>query len=83
MRRVIINESEDSLTILELIDDIQRLGLAYLFEKDTKRALDRFVSLGGCDVLTRKSLHAVALSFRLLKQHGYQVHQGMLQLKLV
>ncbi|EEF27987.1 (R)-limonene synthase, putative [Ricinus communis] len=75
VRRLINNESQEMLTTLELIDGIQRLGLAYLFEKDIKGALDRFVSMGGCHVLPRKSLHAIALSFRLLRQHGYEVYQ--------
>ncbi|KDP22619.1 hypothetical protein JCGZ_02849 [Jatropha curcas] len=75
VRSVINDESKEFLTILELIDDIQRLGLEYLFKKDINKVLDRFQALGGCKVMSNKSLHVVALSFRLLRQHGYQVSQ--------
>ncbi|KDP23154.1 hypothetical protein JCGZ_00353 [Jatropha curcas] len=69
VRSVINDESKEFLTILELIDDIQRLGLEYLFKKDIKKVIDRFQALGGCKVISNKSLHVIALSFRLLRQH--------------
>uniref|UniRef100_A0A2C9UUE3 Uncharacterized protein n=1 Tax=Manihot esculenta TaxID=3983 RepID=A0A2C9UUE3_MANES len=74
-RAAIYSENEDFLTILELIDDIQRLGLAFRFEKDIKRVLDRFVDSEGRNLWTQKSLHATSLMFRLLRQHGYEVSQ--------
>jgi isoprene synthase len=51
--------------------------LGYRFESDIRRALDRFVSSGGFDAVTKTSLHATALSFRLLRQHGFEVSQGI------
>lgn len=77
-RAAIYSENEDFLTILELIDDIQRLGLAFRFEKDIKRVLDRFVDSEGRNLWTQKSLHATSLMFRLLRQHGYEVSQGII-----
>ncbi|KAG8642346.1 hypothetical protein MANES_12G076700v8 [Manihot esculenta] len=74
-RAAIYSETEDFLSILELIDDIQRLGLAYRFEKDIKSVLDRFVDSTGCNLLNHKSLHATSLMFRLLRQYGYEVSQ--------
>ncbi|XP_022725044.1 isoprene synthase, chloroplastic-like [Durio zibethinus] len=64
----------ESLEILELIDDVQRLGLGYRFKGEIRRALDRIASLKD---ETNKSLHATALCFRLLRQHGYQVSQDV------
>lgn len=75
VRREINNEKAEFLTLLELIDNVQRLGLGYRFESDIRRALDRFVSSGGFDAVTKTSLHATALSFRLLRQHGFEVSQ--------
>jgi isoprene synthase len=77
VRREINNEKAEFLTLLELIDNVQRLGLGYRFESDIRRALDRFVSSGGFDAVTKTSLHATALGFRLLRQHGFEVSQGI------
>jgi isoprene synthase len=72
---MINNENADLLETLELIDDVQRLGLGYRFEKDITRVLENFAS--GCyNERVEKSLHATALSFRLLRQHGFEVSQG-------
>ncbi|XP_058210690.1 tricyclene synthase EBOS, chloroplastic-like isoform X3 [Rhododendron vialii] len=70
----------NSLTILELIDDIQRLGLSYHFEKDITRALDRmFLCVNGTNLWTQQksTVHAIALCFKLCRQHGYEVSQDV------
>ncbi|XP_042487129.1 alpha-terpineol synthase, chloroplastic-like [Macadamia integrifolia] len=67
----------DQLSLLELIDDIERLGLGYLFEEEIKKAMDTIVSMEDMQTRTEESFHATALLFRLLRQHGYKVHQGM------
>uniref|UniRef100_A0A2N9IXM4 Terpene synthase N-terminal domain-containing protein n=1 Tax=Fagus sylvatica TaxID=28930 RepID=A0A2N9IXM4_FAGSY len=73
---MINNENADLLETLELIDDVQRLGLGYRFEKDITRVLENFAS--GCyNERVEKSLHATALSFRLLRQHGFEVSQDV------
>lgn len=64
------------LALLELVDDIQNLGLGYRFEKDIKRSLQRRI-LEVSNVTSEKSLHAAALSFRILRQHGYEVSQDV------
>lgn len=71
------NDRHSVLTTLELIDDIQRLGLGYRFEDNIIGALDRIMKT--FDQITDEatpSLHLAALSFRLLRQHGFQVSQG-------
>jgi len=77
VRSMINNENADLLETLELIDGLKRLGLEYRFERDDiTRALDKFASSKCCNERIEKSLHATALSFRLLRQQGYQVSQG-------
>ncbi|KAG5242029.1 terpene synthase [Salix suchowensis] len=76
--RCMINSGDmEMLTILEMIDDIQRLGLGHRFEKDIKRRLDRISSSEQSSFEAEKSLHATALCFRLLRQHGYEVSQDI------
>ncbi|XP_035546029.1 isoprene synthase, chloroplastic-like [Juglans regia] len=72
------NENPDLLAKLELIDEVQRLGLGYRFEKEITRALDNGVLASnskGYNERIVKSLHATALSFRLLRQRGSDVSQ--------
>ncbi|KAJ6366408.1 hypothetical protein OIU77_002902 [Salix suchowensis] len=79
--RCMINSGDmEMLTILEMIDDIQRLGLGHRFENDIKRKLDRISEQSSFEA--EKSLHATALCFRLLRQHGYEVSQGTYVMKI-
>ncbi|RWR93579.1 alpha-thujene synthase [Cinnamomum micranthum f. kanehirae] len=57
---------------MELVDTIQRLGLGYLFNMEIKEVLDTVAS-SKPTIKTEKDLHAAALQFRLLRQHGYEV----------
>ncbi|XP_058210693.1 tricyclene synthase EBOS, chloroplastic-like isoform X3 [Rhododendron vialii] len=80
VRAMIGDTYANSLTILELIDDIQRLGLSYHFDKDIKRALDKIIlSVNGNNVMKDQKIgvHAIALCFRLCRQHGYEVSQDV------
>lgn len=76
VQRMITNERTEILTVLELIDDIQRLGLGYKYQDEIRGVVSRCVSWMMNNEGTTKSLHATALSFRLLRQHGYEVSQG-------
>ncbi|XP_028802769.1 tricyclene synthase TPS4, chloroplastic-like [Neltuma alba] len=73
--RMIVNPNTEPLPKLELIDDVQRLGLGYRFHNEIKHALDCYVSWEQSRPQTKQhtSLHAAALSFRLLRDHGYDV----------
>nr|BAS30551.1 isoprene synthase [Ficus virgata] len=71
VKRMINKEDASLMTTLELIDDIQRLGLGYRFEEEIREALERISSLEGFNSGIEKSLHATALGFRLLRQHGF------------
>ena len=75
---MIKNENAEIRATLELINDVRRLGLGYHFEKEIAEALDKFLSLerssGTC---VHRSLHEAALSFRLLREYGYDVSPGI------
>ncbi|XP_062011925.1 (-)-germacrene D synthase-like [Rosa rugosa] len=62
---------QTSLGKLELIDDIQRLGVSYHFEYEIDQTMQQIHHNfnGYCD----DDLHTCALRFRLLRQHGYNV----------
>nr|UUF44715.1 isoprene synthase [Artocarpus heterophyllus] len=77
VKTMIADETTEILTTIELIDDIQRLGLGYKYEDETRRALDRCVSWVKNNEEAKTSLHATALGFRLLRQHGYEISQDI------
>ncbi|THG01390.1 hypothetical protein TEA_013428 [Camellia sinensis var. sinensis] len=70
------DEDINPSTILELIDGIQRLGLSYHFEEDIRSALNRIMFAQRTNVRLEKGIHAIALYFRLCRQHGFEVSQG-------
>ncbi|KAH0458075.1 hypothetical protein IEQ34_013390 [Dendrobium chrysotoxum] len=68
MKKILINAT-DPLKSLELIDSIQRLGVAYHFEKEINDILCRVQKINIID----DDLYAVALRFRLLRQKRYNI----------
>ncbi|KAI7991767.1 hypothetical protein LOK49_LG12G02308 [Camellia lanceoleosa] len=64
---------EDPLDALEMIDDLQRLGVFYHFKDEIETVLERIYNMN--DKCNNEDLHATALKFRLLRQHGYNVPQ--------
>ncbi|KAJ0081031.1 hypothetical protein Patl1_11585 [Pistacia atlantica] len=69
--------SVDPLHQLELIDDLERLGVSYHFQEEIKRILNKIHNNNSSNYNKRKeSLHVVALEFRLLRQHGYDIPTG-------
>ena len=78
--RMMLHKVGDPLEQLELIDVLQRLGLSYHFEAELKRILEALYSNdhgGDTDTWKTKNLYATALKFRLLRQRGYSVSQGI------
>ncbi|EOY24797.1 Myrcene synthase, chloroplastic, putative [Theobroma cacao] len=73
--RMMLDKEINLLEQLELIDSLQRLGLSYHFENEIKTILDS-ISADHINVAWKKdNLHAIAIEFRLLRQHGYKVTQ--------
>lgn len=83
VRHMINRVDTEPLSLLELIDNVQRLGLTYKFEEDIVKALDDKIALLNENEKHKSGLHATALRFRLLRQHGFHVSQGILMLPLV
>ncbi|KAJ0081036.1 hypothetical protein Patl1_10180 [Pistacia atlantica] len=67
--RLMLDTMVDPLHQLELVDDLQRLGISYHFEYEIKSILNSIYKKNQ----KQKSLYAVALEFRLLRQHGYDI----------
>ncbi|XXG69509.1 hypothetical protein AAC387_Pa06g2354 [Persea americana] len=68
----LLKETDSSLAQMELIDNLHRLGVRWLFEIEIKQALYT-VSLVNTNIEMREDLHAVSTRFRLLRQHGHKV----------
>lgn len=64
-----LNNANDRLQKMELIDVLQRLGVAYHFEKEIDEILSQIYN----DHIESEDLHIVALHFRLLRQYGYNI----------
>lgn len=64
---------------LELVDWIQKLGLANHFQEEINEFLETiFVSVKNRNNIASvlENLHESALCFKLLRQHGYEVLPG-------
>ncbi|GAB4850270.1 hypothetical protein Ancab_029566 [Ancistrocladus abbreviatus] len=62
---------------LNLIDSVQRLGVAYNFEGEIKGALEQNFSAYLDHFYHDDDLHRVSLLFRLLRQHGYHMKSSV------
>lgn len=76
-----LDETEGLLEQLELVDNLQRLGISYHFEREIKKILTnvhvRHVRhRKRVDRKRSEDLYATALMFRLLRQHGLNIAQG-------
>nr|QWD59175.1 terpene synthase 6 [Aconitum carmichaelii] len=71
------DEKGHLLPLLELIDDIQRLGLGYIFEVEIQKAMG-FIKQSNIEI--EGSLHAAALYFRLSRQHGFDISQDIFKI---
>ena len=73
-----IRKDRNALSTLKLVDDLQRLGIAYHFDEEIGDVLETIYQTF---YITQEKwegmdLNLKALGFRLLRQHGYQVPQG-------
>ena len=67
----------ESSQLLKLIDSIQRLGVAYHFEREIEEALKAMYQTNSTMLLDiHYDLTIVSLLFRLLRQEGYHIPSG-------
>lgn len=75
VRRMITDAEDKPVQKLRLIDEVQRLGVAYHFEKEIEDAIQKlcpnYIHSNSPD------LHTVSLHFRLLRQQGIKISCGM------
>ncbi|KAK0579886.1 hypothetical protein LWI29_033110 [Acer saccharum] len=75
VRTMIENVSDQPLDQLELIDTLQRLGLAYHFVIEIEKIIEKVYINKNNVTWKKENLYALSLEFRLLRQHGYNVPQ--------
>ena len=76
--RRLINQENKFVARLELIDDIEHLGLGHHFGEEIMHALTSIsAKTDQFPVFMKEDLHAMALLFRLLRQHGLHISQGI------
>ncbi|KAF3776856.1 Myrcene synthase [Nymphaea thermarum] len=73
--RQMVEGRDDPVAQMELVDDLQRLGVSYHFEKEIKVVMDSIFD----DRKEFEDLYFVALRFRLLRQHGYNATPDVFQ----
>ncbi|KAK3007773.1 hypothetical protein RJ639_014749, partial [Escallonia herrerae] len=73
VRMMLDDEGASVIATLDLIHSLQRLGLGYRFEKEIVRTLAKINSKEELE----ENLHATALRFRLLRQHGFEVSEDV------
>jgi len=72
--RIMLCKIESELDQLEFIDVLQRIGVSYHFNNEIRDILDNIYNKQTSKL--KKNLHATALKFRLLRQHGYDISTG-------
>ncbi|KAF3776857.1 putative pinene synthase [Nymphaea thermarum] len=73
--RQMVEGRDEPMAQMEFIDDLQRLGVSYHFEKEIKVVMDSIFD----DRKECEDLYFVALRFRLLRQHGYNATPDVFQ----
>ncbi|PHT29984.1 (-)-camphene/tricyclene synthase, chloroplastic [Capsicum baccatum] len=75
---LIMVEGSQELDKLELIDNLQRLGVSYHFKDEIMQILKSIHDQSSSAAATRDSLYHTSLKFRLLRQHGFHISQDIL-----
>ncbi|KAL0335050.1 UNVERIFIED_CONTAM: (-)-alpha-terpineol synthase [Sesamum radiatum] len=80
VKKMLVQEKELSRVeeLLELIDDLQRLGMSYHFEDEINQMLgclyeQKYAWGTNNSEGKERNLHSTSLAFRLLRQHGFSV----------
>ena len=76
--RMMITATADKIADkLHLIDAVQRLGVAYHFEKEIEDELEKILDHLDNDSIGDDDFYTLSLSFRLLRQQGVKISCGM------
>ncbi|KAJ4718955.1 Terpene synthase [Melia azedarach] len=73
VRRLITANTDEQVKKLHLIDIVQRLGVAYLFEKEIEDELEKIHDHLYIDSDNDHDLYTVSLAFRLMRQQGIKI----------
>ncbi|MED6108161.1 hypothetical protein PIB30_020934 [Stylosanthes scabra] len=71
VRKILSKVENDDVDKLDLIDVLQRLGVAYHFKSEIRNILDTIHNIDYSK--KKKTLHATALEFRILRHNGYHI----------
>ncbi|GJY01544.1 (E)-beta-farnesene synthase-like protein [Tanacetum coccineum] len=71
------NEPMQHIKLIELIDAVQRLGIAYHFEEEIEEALQHIHVTYGEQWVDKENLQRISLWFRLLHQQGFNISSGV------
>ena len=75
--KMMLDQEMEVVNQLELIDDLQRLGLSYHFGDEITSVLSGIYNRKSMNKMRNQwGLYATCLEFRLLRQHGFDVSQG-------
>lgn len=77
--KMLLDEDMEAVKQLDLIEDLKNLGLSYLFEDKIRLILNHIYNKHKCflnNEVEESDLYFIALGFRLLRQHGFEVSQG-------
>nr|ADQ73632.1 monoterpene synthase-like protein [Lavandula angustifolia] len=76
--KMLLDEDMEGVKQLDLIEDLKNLGLSYLFEDKIRLILNHIYNKHKCflnNEVEESDLYFIALGFRLLRQHGFEVSQ--------
>ena len=71
-------ELTQHVKLLELIDAVQRLGVAYHFEEEIEECLKYIYVQYGDQWISNNDLQSTSLWFRLLRQQGFDISSGII-----
>lgn len=74
--KIMLEKETEGIPQLELIDMLHNLGISYHFQQNIKQILN-CIHLQKYCLEEERDLYSTALMFRLLRQHGFSVSQGI------
>ncbi|KAH7666205.1 (-)-alpha-terpineol synthase protein [Dioscorea alata] len=74
----LLYETKDIIHQLKLIDTLSQLGVAHHFVREIKDAFGTIYSVMNINInILKDDLYSTSLLFRLLREHGFKVSQGV------